>query len=141
MKKILATIALLVLSVPAMAQQVTFAWDPHDQADQITGFKLYSAKQSGGYGATAAGTFNPGTATTGTIPQPALGRWYFVLRAYVDNGADGIVESENSNEVSLTLKPKPPKLLSAIQTAAMLPVRGVKWLLAMNQKKNLRVLK
>jgi hypothetical protein len=141
MRYTIALLALLCLSVPAVAQQVTFAWDAHPEAAQITGFKLYQAKSSGSYGATAAATFTGGDLTTGTIPQPALGRYYFVLTAFVDDPS-GILESPYSNEVTLVLKPKAPKLINAVQTAVMAPFRAAKWLVAGGQeKKNLKIVK
>lgn len=141
MKITLLIIAILLLAVPAVAQQVTFAWDPHPEAAQITGFKLYQSKQSTSYGAIPAGTFTGGNLTTGSIPKPGLGRFYFVLTAYVTEGGTDI-ESGYSNEVSLVLKPKSPNLLSATLMAVITaPVKAVKWLWASGEHKSLRIVK
>jgi hypothetical protein len=132
---------LFAVAIPAAAQTVNFAWDPHDQASQIAGFRLYMTKASGGYTGTPVATFTPGTATAGSIPQPALGRYFFVLRAFIDDPA-GAVESDNSNEVTLVLKPKPPRLLSAIQTVLLAPIRGAvkaAGIIAGSDKRGLRI--
>lgn len=120
--KHLTLLVLILCAIPAYAQQtVTFAWDPHEEAAQITGFKLYQTKQAGVYTQPAIATFTDGSVTTGTIPQPLLGRYYYVLTAFKDDSGY-ILESDHSNEVSLVLKPKPPKFISAIQTALIKPI-------------------
>jgi hypothetical protein len=135
MKKFLTIGLLLFLTPTVMAQTVTFAWDAHEQAAELTGFKLYQAKSAGGpY--TNVGTFTPGALMTGTITRPGLGRYYYVLTAFTPE-----VESDNSNEVTLVVKPKPPRLVSAIQTALLSPVKGAQWLLAKitGKDKNLKI--
>lgn len=122
MKKTLLLLAFLFLAVPVMAQNVVFEWDPHPEAAQLQGFKLYQSKQSGQYSAPPVATFNGGNLTTGSIAQPALGRWYFVLTAFTPEG----LESGFSNEVTTVVKPKPPVLKTAVQTALLAPVKGAK---------------
>lgn len=118
MKKYMLSLALVLFFLPNLfAQTVVFTWDPHPESLQITGFKLYQTKNSGTYPDPAVATYIGGNLTTGTIPQPALGRYYFVLTAYKDDPTAGVLESGYSNEVSIVLKPKPPKLLGAVQTA------------------------
>jgi hypothetical protein len=127
---------LILMAIPAMAQTVTFAWDPHPEAAQLTGFKLFQSKTSWTYGATPVATFTGGALTTGTIPKPGLGRYFYVLTAFTPD-----VESDFSNEVSLVVKPQKPNLKSAVQSAALLPVKGaVKFAGLFKGKKNLRII-
>lgn len=129
----IAFLAFITALSPAFAQTVTLAWDAHEEAAQITGFHLWQSKQAGGPYVQVA-TFTPGTLVTGSIPKPGLGRYCFVLTAYAD-----VVESDNSNEVCTTLKPKPPRLVSAIQTALMAPVKVVTYLAGLFTKKTLKI--
>jgi hypothetical protein len=111
MKIFLIVTLLLVFSIPALAQgTVNFAWDVHPEAAQLTGFKLYQSKVSGSYGLTPVATFSGGALVSGSIPKPGLGRYYYVLTAF-----NAEVESDVSNEVTLTIKPKAPKLNTATQ--------------------------
>lgn len=122
-----------IVAVPAMAQNVTFAWDPHAEAAQVTGFKLYQAKTAGGpY--TLSTTFNGGSTVTGTIAKPGLGRYYFVLTAFTPE-----VESDYSNEVSLVVKPAKPNLKSVV-LSALVKVKDTLWAAFTGKKKdNLRI--
>lgn len=133
---------LIATSVFAQTTQVTFAWDP--DAEAITGFKLYQSKQSGNYTSTPVATFTPGTLVTGSIPKPtSFGRYYYVLTAYaVDTTVTPNVTTESgySNEVTLVVNPRPPKLNSAILAAIRAPIDLVKWVMKGNhQEKGLRV--
>jgi hypothetical protein len=105
MKTLLFVIALLLIAVPCMAQaNLSFSWDAHGQAAQITGFKLYQSITSGTYGSTPVATFAGGTITTGSIPRPTLiGKYYYVLTAYASG-----MESAYSNEVNFTVGITPP---------------------------------
>ncbi len=135
MRYLIAVGLLLIMISPAFSQNVQFAWDAHPEAAQIVGFHLWQSKTSGsGYAQVA--TFTPGTLTTGVIPKPGLGRYYYVLTAYVTDA-----ESDYSNEVSLVLKPQKPTLKSAIQTALLAPVRGIAKLAGLFTHKNLKVKK
>jgi hypothetical protein len=132
---ILALFAVITLVAVSNAQTVTFAWDAHEQAAELTGFKLYQAKSAGGpY--TNVGTFTPGALMTGTITRPGLGRYYYVLTAFTPE-----VESDNSNEVTLVVKPKAPRLINAIQTALTAPVKAAKAFLALFSNKTLKIKK
>lgn len=134
MKHILLVLFIVVIvSIPAVAQNVTFAWEPHSEAAQLTGFHLYQSKTAGGpY--TAAATFAGGATVTGSIAKPGLGRYYFVLTAYTPE-----VESDYSNEVSLVVKPKKPSLKSAV-LSAMAKVGNTLWAaLTGKSKDNLRI--
>ena len=106
MKFTLMSLLLLAL-VPAAVAQVTFQWDPHEEAATITGFHLYQTKNPGSYGAIAVQTFMPGTLTSGQTPKPGLGKWCFVLTAYVQDPG-GPIDSGYSNEVCEVFKPKAP---------------------------------
>jgi len=139
-KKAGITLVLILMALPAMAQTINFAWDPHEEAAQITGFKLYQSKQSNSYTITPVATFTGGSLVTGSIPQPALGRYYYVLTAFKDD-AGYILESSYSNEVTLVLKPKPPKLNSAIQVIASTISKPFTYLagLIRKDKRNLKI--
>lgn len=137
MRILIALSLLLLIPLSVSAQNVTFEWDPHPEGTYLAGYKLYQSKTSGMYLATVVATFQGGTLTTGSIPKPGLGKYYWVLTAYMADGS----ESDFSNEVSLVLKPKPPVLKSVVQTALMAPVKGAAWLLAKitGKDKNLKV--
>lgn len=137
MRKILSILFLVgLLSAPVFCQQsIAFAWDPHEESSTITGFHLWQSKTPGGpY--EQVGTFIPGTLTSGEIPKPGLGRYCWVLTAYVPDA-----ESDNSNEVCTVLKPKPPKLISVIQRIASIPVKAGKTVAGVFARNNGRKLK
>lgn len=125
MKKFIMVLGFLLLTGGvAVAQNITFEWDPHEQAAELAGFKLYQTKQCGQYGTAPVATFTGGYLVTGSIPLPTgTGKHCWVLTAYIV--ADGVdVESAYSNEVSSVVKPKPPKLNRATQVA-LASVKGV----------------
>lgn len=133
MKRFILFCLLALVASPAMAQTITFAWDAHEQAAVITGFKLYQSKQSGNYTAPAVATFTGGTLTTGTIPKPTSpGRYYWTLRAYMpDTATPGVdIESTDSNEVTDVVKPKAPtgfsRVLGAVASVPATVGRAVK---------------
>jgi len=107
------TLMFIVLSVPCMAQTINFAWDPHTQAADLAGFKLYQGKTAGTYDQGLVATFTGGSLTTGSIPVPKPGRYYWVLTAFTPDS----IESDFSNEVTMVVKPKPPKINSVTQIA------------------------
>ncbi len=139
--------ALLLASAPALAQQQTinFAWDPHPQAADLVGFELYQSRTTpvcpGNSAPTSApvGTFSGGATTQGSIPLPSPGRYYWALVAATP-GPD-VIKSDCSNEVTMVVKPKPPKLLSAVQAALAAPVKAATAVasLFLPQKKGLRI--
>jgi hypothetical protein len=148
MKTWIFLILALVLLLPSVfAQTINLAWDPHEEAATITGFHLLQTKTPGSYSVSSpVATFTPGTLTTGSIPKPGLGKYCWVLTAFFQDPT-GPIDSAYSNEVCDVLKPKPPKLNSAVQTIAMAPIKGVvkaaKWLVAEDEqpgkKKGLRI--
>lgn len=138
MKRYILTISIcLLFSVSLFAQNgsISFAWDTHTEAAQITGFKLYQSKTSGSYtlGSPVA-TFVGGTLTTGTIPKPGLGKYFWVLTAYLTDG-NGTIESDFSNEVYLVIKPKPPKLNTVTQIA-LAPVKAITYMASIFKKRD-----
>lgn len=113
----------VVAPVPLVAQTITFAWDAHPEAADITGFHLLQSKQSGVYNLAAPiATFVGGSLTTGQIPKPKPGRWYWVLTAYKDDGGL-IIDSGFSNEVTEVIKPQAPTgfVRSAASAIAFVP--------------------
>jgi len=114
MKIYLLILALLLFALPVSAQTtVTFEWDPHPQAADLLGFKLYQSKQTGTYPSAPVCTFVGGSLTTGQCAKPSSpGKWYWVLTAYVID-----VESEYSNEVNLVIRPDKPHIRSVIISA------------------------
>ena len=141
MRRVLSTIIWILIAFPAFSQTITFAWDPHPEAATITGFYLYQSKNAGTYGVTPVATFTPGTLTTGSIPKPtSFGRYYYVLTAYaVDTSVTPnlTLESDHSNEVSVNVKPKSPKIVSAALAVLSAPINAIKW--ALGSRQQLRV--
>lgn len=106
MKKLIFLSIFLLLAIPSMAQTINFEWDPHPQAAQLEGFKLYQATSPGAYNMAApAATFTGGSTVTGSIPEPGIGHYYWVLTAYVQD-----LQSLPSNEVTLAIPPSAPVL-------------------------------
>ncbi len=94
MKQFPVFVLLLLFTAPAVAQDIEFAWDLSSD-DALLGAKggycLYSSKQSGVYTDSPVLTVPPGT-SIGSIPRPALGRYYFVATAFDSEGKlrDGV---------------------------------------------------
>lgn len=131
-------VALLLLAAPCMAQSITFAWDL--SADDASlgaggGYRVYMGKQSRTYTGVICSA-PPGVNTcTGTASQ--LGNLYFGATAFTSDK----VESDYSNEVSQVVKPRPPTLKSAVQTALTAPIRGITKLAGLLKKdKGLRII-
>jgi len=118
MKTLLCTIFMAITTCAMAQQNITLTWDPHPEAAQLLGFKLYQTKTPGAYTTTPVQTFTGGALTTGTTPKPGLGKWCWVLTAYVVD-----VESDNSNEVCTTLKPGKPNLKTAVLSALFTPIK------------------
>lgn len=136
---------LVILVTPATAQQITFAWDAHEQASVITGFHLYQSKQSGNFTGAPVGDFIGGTLTTGSIPKPTSpGRYYWVLTAYMPDPLGGTIESGYSNQVTDVVKPKEPTgfIRTVTQAIAYVPTKvasAVKGLFSQNR--NLKIVR
>jgi hypothetical protein len=114
-------LALLSFSVPAVAADITFAWDAYTAPNgtTATGFRLYQSAVSGQYvyGADAAkANITPSTLTTYKLVGVADGKWFFVVTAYGTNSG-GAAESVPSNEITKTIDTTPPVL-----TAFSVPV-------------------
>lgn len=105
---------MLLLSVTAMAQSVTFEWDL-SLDDGILGasggYRLYQGTVPGIHGTIPVATVAAGVSTA-TIPRPGLGVYYYVVTAFSSNA-----ESDKSNEVSIAIRPRAPHLKSAVQVA------------------------
>ena len=95
----------------AWGEVVTFAWDPHEQIDQITHFKFLWSDQAGGphvflVDVPKADVVNSSRAIDATVTGPGQTTItkYFVLQACGDVLLeDGVTENQcsgNSNEVS-----------------------------------------
>jgi len=138
MRKLTLGLVLFILNSTLLLAQntLTFEWDPHSQAADLLGFKLYQSKQSGTYSSTPIATFLGGSLTTGSITKPSSpGKWYWVLTAYMLDA-----ESDYSNEVNKVIKPNPPNLKSVTLTALKAPVGGIVKLAKLLKKdKGLRV--
>jgi len=119
MKRTLCTIIWILLAFPLFAQApVVFGWDAHPEAAQLSGFRLYQGTASGVYGATPVATFTPGTAVTGSIAKPPIGRYFYVLTA-VSLPTSGSLESDRSNEVAYTVRPQAPTLQQILGQIAL----------------------
>lgn len=122
MKAPVTLFLILLFVLPVTAQTtITFAWDlsvDDSLLGEGGGYRLYASKQSGIY-STPSGSVAPGVSTI-TISAPGLGRYYFVARAFTSDG----MESDNSNEVSQVIKPKPPTIKSATVAVLTAPVKA-----------------
>ncbi|HBA84912.1 MAG TPA: hypothetical protein DCZ95_12530 [Verrucomicrobia bacterium] len=115
MKKRIALIVItaLFLAMPAMAAQVTLAWDANSPAP--TGYRIFTRQAGQQYDYTKPAW--QGAATTCTVTVPDGAESFYVARAYVSGTATGKTEeSGDSNEVVALTKPIAPKnlLLQAI---------------------------
>jgi hypothetical protein len=135
-KLFLIVAAMAMMAGMGFGQIVTFAWDPHPESIQISGFRLYQSRVAGSYSAAPVATYTGGALTTGTIPKPTLGKYFYVLTAFT---AD--TESDYSNEVSLVVKPQKPNLKTPILSAIIhLPKAGIDKLAGvLNGKQNLKI--
>ena len=130
-------LCLILLAAPAMAQQITFAWDlsPDDSMLGATGgYRLYQSKTRGVYSAPPVATVAAGVSTV-SITVNALGRHYWVATAFAEDGT----ESDYSNEVSTVIKPKPPKLNTVQQVAHAIRNTIEKVASVFKEKNNLRI--
>jgi hypothetical protein len=93
-----AALLVLALSAPALAGDITLAWDANTEPD-LTGYKIYFGTASRAYGASVV----IGTQTTYTITGLAPGTYYFAVTAFNSAG----LESGYSNEVSATVTGTP----------------------------------
>jgi hypothetical protein len=135
--KPLLVLCLLLIAIPAMAQQqLTFAWDlsPDDSLLGAGGYHLYQSKTSGTYAGAPVATAMPGISTV-TITATALGRHYWVATAFFEDGT----ESDYSNEVTAVIKPKPPKLNAVQQIAHSMASAVDKIAGLFKEKKNLKI--
>lgn len=138
--KTLPTLCLLLFAFPclAMAQkQITFAWDlsPDDSLLGPTGgYRLYQSKTSGAYTGVPVASVVPGVSTV-TITATAMGRHYWVATAFAEDGT----ESDYSNEVTMVIKPRPPKLNTVQQIADSIKDAVGKIAGILKEKKNLRI--
>lgn len=106
----------MLFGAGALAQTtVSLAWDPHPQAADLEGFKLYCGKANRAYGGVCA-TYLGGSLTTGTVVIEKPGNTCMALTAYIADGT----ESDFSNEVCQVIKPKAPTGLKStlVQAAA-----------------------
>jgi hypothetical protein len=84
----------LILAAPALAGDVTLAWDANSEPD-LAGYKVYYGTASGIYGTPIV----IAAQTTYTITGLAPGTYYFAVTAYNTAG----LESSFSNEVFATI--------------------------------------
>ena len=105
MKKLILAIALLLVALPAFAEQKSFEWDAvtkdiEGNTITVTGYRLYISNATGAYPNPAAATVATPSAT---VNVTAIGTYFAIVRAY-----NAVGESANSNEVSFIIAPKPP---------------------------------
>lgn len=93
-----AALLVLFVSAPALAGDVTLAWDANTEPD-LAGYRIYFGPASRAYGAPIV----IGTQTTYTITGLPAGTYYFAVTAYNTAG----LESGFSNEVSATITGTP----------------------------------
>jgi len=90
---------ILILAGSVFAATVNLGWDANTESD-LDGYKLYygqTPREDGAY--TTVVVIDDETATTHSLPDMAVGTWYFSLTAYDTSGN----ESDFSNEVNATI--------------------------------------
>jgi len=110
MRRLFLTLLFLILltSTVFAGQDVKFTWDPYT-SDPIIGFKLYMASTPNVVvtPANLVATIPGQAVITYTQVNASVGLKYWVITAYT-----ATQESDKSNEVSYTVKLKPPSGLS-----------------------------
>jgi len=106
MKKLFLVLALLLFAAPAMAMDVTLAWDPNSETD-LAGYRVYQGTGAGGpYTKVADVAVMP--APEYTVRNLVRGtRYYFVVTAF--DSETPSLESGYSNEVNTNGGPANPQ--------------------------------
>lgn len=105
----LALLGLLLLASSLLAGTAKMAWDPNPETD-LAGYRIYWGPTPRGY--TNFATF--GKTTTNEVILNS-GVYYFAVTAYATNG----LESDYSNEITITVKPGAPMNLRQIFQGVM----------------------
>jgi len=92
--KLIAALLWLACAAPALAADVTLAWDANTESN-LAGYKVYYGTASRVYGT----PITIGTQTTYTVTGLTPGTYYFAVTAYNTSG----LESGYSNEVFQTV--------------------------------------
>ena len=100
--KILAVLAIMLISVSAGAAEVTLAWDANTEAD-LAGYKIYYGSASRVYENTITVDLTPQKVVT----DLADGLVFFAVTAFDDQGN----ESGFSNEVSVDIDTIAPQVV------------------------------
>jgi hypothetical protein len=95
---ICAVLLLIACAAPALAGDVTLAWNPNSESD-LAGYKIYYGTAPRVYGSPII----IGTQTTYTLTGLPVGTYYFAVTAYNTSG----LESGYSNEVSTAVASNP----------------------------------
>lgn len=107
------SIRILLLSLlfltSLIAGPARMAWDPNPETD-LAGYRIYWGPTTRGY--TNSATF--GKTTTNEVILPS-GVYFFAVTAYATNG----LESDYSNEITITVKPGAPQNLRQIFQGVM----------------------
>lgn len=127
---IMVMITIVAFSAPAKPQRLTvlqtstgpavvLAWDQNDPGDQVTGYNVYRAPNSGDYdkGTAVRLAQAPAAAPTYTDNTVQRGKTYW----YVVTAVNATAESARSNELKADiplLKPAAPKNLRIVQIVA-----------------------
>jgi len=99
-----------LISYPAVAAEVTLAWDPKTDSG-LAGYKVYYGTASRAY----SSSINVGNVTSYTVTGLTSGAYYFAVSATYSTGA----ETALSNEVSTTLSVATPTLTSNKTSSAI----------------------
>ena len=90
------------LSSASAADSVSLAWDANSEPD-LAGYRVHYGTTSGIY----TGTIDVGNFIEATVPNLTVGTTYFFAVTAYDTAE---LESEPSNEVSVTIAPPPPPM-------------------------------
>lgn len=105
-------IAILIMAVISMpgalaAQQVSLAWDLSIDDARLGpkgGYHIYQSRTSGSYTMPPVVSVPAGTSSV-TLDAGGFGRWHWVATAFSAG-----IESAHSNEVTMEVRPAPPRL-------------------------------
>jgi hypothetical protein len=115
--KLVAILALALLTHTLTAADVQLAWDP-GISPNIAGYLLYSGVTSGVYTQTSAIGTSTSTLVSNLVPGTT---YYFVVTAYDTSGAQSLPSNEASYTPNSTPTPSPTPNAGAAQMVSPLP--------------------
>lgn len=102
---VIASLALLGVTLPAgPIRDISFAWDPNPESDQVSSYHIYERVVANGATNHVRLVTVPGTQTQATVP----GLEWTGPRTFVATAENYIAESDWSNPVVVAWKPGAP---------------------------------